>query len=401
MWQRFSVLMLLLVLAGCTDGVLPDQREVVYFSGLETDRAKPAEIPDPGPQLSDSQRRVYEPILEGFEENRDKLLEQPDISTQIERIESVYVGSGRYLELVAAYQKDVTEKGLESRVADRLAWGYVRLGMQNQARELLDQLKEASADDPNVWFLDGAYYLQWDPDEVESQQNFIAAWERAIALDPAYVGFEGIRAADMRRQLERVKTQLGPENLVSPMERTIQLASESVSQAPRVALASLAPDPEPAEDAPVETEPSETESKDATDSQPEAAAVETKTSAPEAEYKTLIARGEMRLAQAKYKEAEDAFIAARTIRPTGFEAEFGQLRAGWGVETQRNRVSARARQLAERDNLSARQSYELGLFAYSKMSDETLARTLWERSKSLDSELAERVNIDDLLSKVK
>lgn len=396
--RTYGLVLLLCLSLGCTEGLLPDQREVVYFSGLETDRASATSIPDRGPQVSKSQQDVYDPILDGFEKNYPQLLKRPDIKNQIERIESVYVGSGRYLELVSIYQQDFKANGMQSNVIDRLAWGYIRLGMQKQAREVLDMLQEARPRDSDVWFLEGAFWLQWDPDELESQQQFVAAWERALSLDPDYRGFEGIRAADMERQLERVKQRIGPENLISPVERAVDLASEAVLQAPRVALARVKPKPvvpipDDVEEPPAEALP---EGEPAGEETPPAAAE----ASPEREYKLKVARGELFLSQGEFKKAEDAFIAARTLVPNGFAAEFGQLRAGWGVESARNRVSARARKLAERNDLTARQTYELGLFAYSKMSDRDLARSLWTRTRELDAALAGRVGIDALLKKV-
>lgn len=385
-----------IVLVGCTDGLLPDQSETFYFSSLETRKASPEEIPDRGPQLSKSQADIYEPILEGFERNHKELLARSDIRDQIERIESVYVSLGRYVELVAMLQKDVEEKGAESHVIDRLAWGYIRLGMQNYARELLDQLQQARPQSADVWFLEGAFWLQWDSESTEARKNFVAAWERAVDLDPNYRGYEGITAENMKQQIERVRRLLGPDEPASPEERAFELASEAVQQAPRLALAKAVSNVVDAVD-PNETDPDDTDSVDDNGDLGQEPAPERNA---EREYALKVAQGNLYLSENKPRQAEDAFIAARTIKPQGFEAEFGQFRAGWGAEGQRNRVAAGIRGLAQRDDLTARQAYEVALFARSKMADKDLARELLERSQKLDPELAQTLNIQSLIDKL-
>jgi tetratricopeptide (TPR) repeat protein len=373
------------------DGAHPERRDVRYFAPFQTVVPKPQQFQDQGPQLTDTEKNVYEPIVEGFQKNHRELLKREDISGQLERIENVYVEAGRYLDLYAIYQEDYRANGVASPAAERLAWGSIRLGQQQAAKDLIDELiaKKPSA---TAHFLEGAYWLQLDPTSPEGQAKTVAAWRKTLALDPRFRGFESITAAMIAEQVARMEAVLAKLPAKPDAVAPVDAAKSIVEGAPMAALSEVAPSeavavaPEPV--APVE-------------------AVEAPPVAPvvaeldkETQYRIAIARGEMLASDGKLKAAEDAFIIAKSLKPDGFEAEFGQLKTGWGAEGARAQVSRRMRTLASREGLSARQSYDIGLFVFSKMNDRALAREMFEKVKTLDPALAKQVGIDALLASV-
>lgn len=377
------------------DGAHPERRDVRYFAPFQTVVPKPQQFQDEGPQLTDTEKNVYEPIVEGFQKNHRELLKREDISGQLERIENVYVEAGRYLDLYAIYQEDYRANGVASPAVERLAWGGIRLGQQKATKELIDELilKKPSA---TAHFLEGAYWLQLDPASPEGQAKTVAAWKKTLALDPRFRGFESITAVMIAEQVARMEEVLAKLPAKTDAVAPVDAAKNIVEGAPEAALAEVAPveavavAPEPV--APVEVV--------------EAPPVAPVVAAPvveldkETQYRIAIARGDMLASDGKLKAAEDAFIIAKSLKPDGFEAEFGQLKSGWGAEGARVQVSRRMRTLASRKDLTARQSYDIGLFAFSKMNDRPLAREMFEKVKTLDPTLAKQVGVDALLASV-
>jgi tetratricopeptide (TPR) repeat protein len=277
---------------------------------------------------------------------------------------------------VGIYQRDVAEKGAKSHAAARLGWAYIRLGQEKPAKELVALLKTEESERAMAFFLEGAGHLQWDAGSEESNQGLYRSWSRALELNPNFKGFEGISAAQMRAQLERLKPQLG-----EPVD-ALALAQERVQGVTAAALAATAAKP--------------------TEVEPEVPAVEPEVPAaepddPERQYRITVARAELALNEAKYQEAEELFIQAKALVPSGFAAEFGHLRAGWGQEGARPRIRPRFEELAKRDDLTGRQAYDLGIFLLNVVQDKALAAGVLNRVKTLDPELAGRVNIDKIL----
>ncbi len=382
--------------ATACDGAYPERRDVRYFAPFQTVVPKPQQFRDEGPQLTDTEKNVYEPIVEGFQKNHEDLLKREDIAGQLERIENVYVESGRYLDLYAIYQKDYKALGTASPAVERLAWGSIRLGQQKAAKDLIDELiaKKPSA---TAHFLEGAYWLQLDPASPEGQAKTVAAWRKTLALDPSFRGFESITAPMILEQVTRMEAALAKLPPKTTEIEPVDAAKNIVEGAPEAALAELnptevpavAPEPEipvevvePAPDVPVAVVPP----KLVLDN--------------ETQYRIAIARGEMLASEDKFKAAEDAFLIAKSLKPDGFEAEFGQLKTGWGAEGARAQVARRMRTLSERKDLTARQAYDIGLFVFSKMNDRDLSRAMFEKVKTLDPKLAEQVGVDGLLGRI-
>lgn len=379
--KKWLVLMMLGGM-GC-EAALPEPTPLRYFAAVQLSAPSATDLPDPGPTISQTELDTFEPIVEGFQKNHELLLGQSDVREQLDRIENVYIATGRYLELVGIYQRDVAEKGAKSHAAARLGWAYIRLGQEKPAKELVALLKTEESERAMAFFLEGAAHLQWDAGTEESNQGLFRAWSRTLELDPSFKGFEGISAAQMRAQLERLKPQLG-----EPVD-ALALAQERVQGVTAAALAATAA-------APTEVEP------EAPTVEPEAPSVEPEVTAaepddPERQYRITVARAELALNEAKYQEAEELFIQAKALVPNGFAAEFGHLRAGWGQEGSRPRIRPRLEELAKRDDLTGRQAYDLGIFLLNVVQDKAMAAGVLNRVKTLDPELAGRVNIDKIL----
>lgn len=360
---------------GC-EAALPEPTPLRYFAAVQLSAPSATDLPDPGPNITQTELDTFEPIVEGFQKNHELLLGQSDVREQLDRIENVYIATGRYLELVGIYQRDVAEKGAKSHAAARLGWAYIRLGQEKPAKELVALLKTEESERAMAFFLEGAGHLQWDAGSEESNQGLYRSWSRALELNPNFKGFEGISAAQMRAQLERLKPQLG-----EPVD-ALALAQERVQGVTAAALAATAVKP--------------------TEAEPEVPAVEPEVPAaepddPERQYRITVARAELALNEAKYQEAEELFIQAKALVPNGFAAEFGHLRAGWGQEGARPRIRPRFEELAKRDDLTGRQAYDLGIFLLNVVQDKALAAGVLNRVKTLDPELAGRVNIDKIL----
>jgi tetratricopeptide (TPR) repeat protein len=394
--NRWIPFVIAVLLVGC-DAVIPEFQGVRYFAALQTEVPSTRSLTDPGPNVSESEAKIYQPIVEGFRQNHAMLLRREDVKEQLERIENVYVATGRYLELVGIYQNDYKEHGASSHVAERLAWAYIRLGQQRQSEEVVASLKAARPNEAMPYFLEGTRYLQWDPTSDDSKQKLLQAWTRVLEIDPNFLGFENITASQIRNQVERLRQEVSIETQPTAME----LAQEQVAMVVE-APEQLVPAPEqlvPGVDETLETNDDKTvESPETNAPAAEVEKVPGVIEDPQKTYRVAVARGEVLLNDVRYQEAEDAFLEAKKIDPDGFGAEFGQLRAGWGLEKARPVIRQRLAALSAREDLTARQSYDLGMFFLNHVQDSESATNLFRKVKTMDPALAERVGLERLLT---
>lgn len=387
----------------CDQGVQPDQRDAVWFTAVETDVPKPRPIEDPGPSLPAAQLTSYEPIIQGFLKNHPRLLEREDIKLQIERIENIFLASGRYHEIVALYRADVEKRGTASHVADRLAWAYIRLGQRKKAREWLDELLKARASDPMVHFLEGAFWIQAEPRGPDSLRKAVDAWKRVIELDPNFRGPENLDARVLAEEIARFEQAAGPapppQSAVPSARAVVQRAiGDALRAGPEAAELPTEPPPEPEQ--PVEPgQPAEAPPAEPAEPTPPPPSSPDHTI--EQQYRLLVAKAQIALGRGEPEKAEDLYLQAKKLVPTGFDAEFGHLRAGWSVTSARNDIATKMRELAKREDLTARQRYDLGLFLWTQMSRPDLAREQFEKLKKQDPELAERVGAEGLMERMR
>lgn len=360
---------------------------MVYFTAVETKTLTPQVIPDPGTDLTDAQHASSVAIANGFITSHDRLLAESEIERRIAQIETIFIALGRFHELMSIYRDDYEARGPKSHVADRYAWGLVRLEHETLARKVIDELVEARPDDARVHFLDGAYYLKDQPPALENFPNIVAAWTKLLEVDPEFQGFEGVDAPFIRQQVARFDAQI-PASMRIAAEVEAAANDVDAAQVPEVEDTAEVPE---AVEVPVEVPEVVAEAP---------ADVPAPVERPDAErVKLLVARGEIALSQGKIREAEDSFIRAKAIIPDSFEAHLGHLKAGWETVAARNRVSTEARQLTERTDLTAEQHIQLGQFLWAKLGRNDLAKAQWEAAKQKDPAVASRV--DTLLKRLK
>lgn len=379
----------------------------MYFTAIETDTPEPEIVQDPGPAVPEAQLARSRPIINGFLDNHERLLAEVEIQRQIGRLERVFMATGDYHKFLGILRDDFETRGADSHVADRYAWTLIRLGQRQQARETLDVLLADRADDADVHFLDGAYWLQEQPQETDDLKKVVTAWEKTLALDPAYQNYD-VNAQMLQGQLTALREQLGTA-AVEPAAAAGQGDMKAMAEA----LVQKAVADEAAEEEPVQPDAEQAEGREEDQAEEQAAddqpveepteeIAEASRNAPRSmnkEYRILVAKGQIALGQSNYREAEQSFVQARAIKPNAFEAEFGQLQAQWGKNEGRNDVANRLRRLAEKSSLTARQRIDLGTFLWTKMARKDLARKLFDAAKAADPAVA--AEVDSLVDQMK
>lgn len=390
--------------SACGEGVQPDQREMVYFTAIETDTLEAQPIEDPGVNLTPAQVTSSEKIVNGFILNHERLLPDVEIERRIESIENVFFALGRFHELMSIYRDDWEKRGTESHVADRYAWGLVRMGQRKKSREVVNKLLAARPNEGRIHFIDGAIYLQEQPPKSEDFPKIVKAWKRVLEVEPNYRGYEGINAQMLQVEIDKFEARIVPQTEKTALEQAAEIAKAAAQEPAEPTEPTEPAEPaEPVEPAePIEKpEPAEVVEVNAELDEPIEAPSNPQPPQHnnEQQYRLQIARGQIALGQSDYRAAEEAFILAKGLKPGDFAAEFGHLAAGWGTMSARNDVAAGMRKLAERPDLKPAQRVELGVFLWSKLGRNDLAKAQWEAAKKADPSLAPQV--DKLLGQLK
>ncbi len=429
---------------GCMDqGSEPTGEEVYYFSSLERDKWQPREIIDQSSaQISPEELEQLKPIFAGFEKNAEQLFEQPDIDKRLEAIENAYIRSGRYLKILSFYKTDIERQGVsKSPAAPRFLWGLIRLGQESQARDFAQKLVGARPDDADAWFLFGAYWIKFAAADSEAAKKVVAGWRRTVELNPAYLGFEGIDAMTMRREIARLKSEhrlkdadidamiaelagSGEERAVVASEQQVQDAlvaaktgvgpvkEEAVVDAPAV-------DTPPGESVKEEASPSEDAAKSLTDNGIKAPPSEDikpreQETAPErsvqqqlllamAEANLMWSSGEQAQARARLQEGiknalpEGKIENAGAVLTRGVD-QFSLVRACWKMELDRTGAAKLFRGLAQGDEkITSMALYKRVRFAVDELNDYALGKELIAKLKAQDSDFAARYKVDSLI----
>jgi tetratricopeptide (TPR) repeat protein len=381
----FSVCLLALSL-GCGQGSEPLDPMVQTFSALEEERFVPRIITDPGPQVMAEEATRVKAILDGFERNADELLSRGEIASRLGVIESAYVVAGRYFELVALYQRHVETHGTASHAAPRLVWSWLRLGQEQRAGKLAEQLLIARPEDPIAWFLQGAYWVRYAANDAQIARNVIMAWKKTLALDPMFVGYDDIDAAALRQEIDRMNASIKLSD-----EDAIKLASAHIAklQGARPAQPPTAPQdaqPPAAPDAPpVVAQPTPP---------PAPLADAPPTPQQDAPLALTLARAQL-AADSNRREQAIGFLRAATRQhlpgpdlAAAIEAQGAQISAAdliallelsWRLEQDRPGVARATRTLAKRPALTGPQLWSLALFSLRQLEDRTLTGQLLDR----------------------
>jgi tetratricopeptide (TPR) repeat protein len=315
---------------------------------------------------------------------------------------------------MAIYQDVVDQRGLDTEASPRLAWAYVRLGQEQQARELLDKLLEARADDADVHFIDGSFWFNRARESPVAAARTAVAWERALELDPNFKGYEGITAAAMQKQVAQLKSRLpkSPARMVREAEAQEAAESSGAGEGGVAAHGGQMPGGGAMGQMPAENEEEGAE--------PDAGASDTATAAPaepdtgvadtgSAESKAdagaeeeptktpvpiLLTRADMALNQGELDRAESIYGKVLDREEGNIDARIGLVRLDYKRAPEDGKIVQKVRRIAESDRLTASQAYDLGLFADVKLGETELARELWEKVRALDADYADRLGLE-------
>jgi Flp pilus assembly protein TadD len=376
-------------LVGC--GQAPTSADgVTYFHPLQAEEPLVEPVQDPGPPVKTEEMEGYSQIMEGFRANAEVLFRRADIEKRLDQIEQVFVSTGHYLELVSIYQRVVEKQGYDTPAAPRLAWALVRLGQRQQAKTLIDDLKEARPEDADVHFIDGAYWLNQARESREAAARTVLAWQKTLELDPDYEGFEEASASNIQTQIDRLRQQIGaPPSEVLKQAKPPKPAPEKPKADGESALAESkqtqsrqAPEPEPTSAEPAD----EPEGPEKVAEAPDDEAEQRKPS-PDS----------VRLTRASLAVSEGDLEQARNLYESVLEDDSDHLRAQFGLLKVRQRDGAAAESLAEEarslldhPKLDAQTAYNIGLFARAKLDAEELAESFFDVVRTKDPAFAEQ-----------
>ena len=386
-----------LLLSACADEETGDEKRV-DFTPLERQSKMTRPVVDPAPPVDLEEHPEYRQIIRGFRNNAAALFEREDIGERIQQIERVFVGTGKYLELLAIYQEVVEKQGLVSAAAPRLAWSYIRLGQRRQARELIDRLLEARPKDAVVAFLDGSWWFNEVRESEKAAARAAIAWRRALDLDPDFQGFAQINAPALEQKVRQLEARLSkpPEELIG---------GEAPAEPPQVEEA----EPKSETSASAEGEAAGEGVEEAAETLAEGAAETVEEpvreeSAPsdrsganggERPIPILLTRADLALNAGRLGEAKGLYERVLEADPERLEAEFGLIRVLYKENPHASEAHERAEKLVGRPRLGADLAYDLGLFARAKLERPELADKFFDVVRSKDPSMAEKLGIGE------
>lgn len=421
--ERLAIGVLALAMLGaCSSSDEGSDDSRVHFTPLERESRSVEPVEAPAPPVSLEDRPEYKKIIEGFRSQAVQLFQRDDIDRRLNQIERVFVGTGKYLELVAVYQDVVDELGLESSAAPRLARGYIRLGQRKKAREFLDKLKEARPDDAQVAFLEGLYAVSAPEQAPEEADRAVEAWRRTLDLDPDFEGPGGMNADQLERQIE----QLEQSGSAAGQGQPGQQRPGPVAQAERGGGGSGGPTAAEDDGTPDEKtdgdesddETSGDDEEEATDETPAADEVDTGAepadagmageedggdgaveSAPDAGTETpvgvLVLNADEARANGNLEKAAETYQEALDRAPEHLDAQFGLLQVDWQRDGDTDDVASRLEGLLDHPELTAREAYQMARFADGELGRAELAETFRQRVRELDADYADKLGIGE------
>ncbi|TXD35214.1 hypothetical protein FRC98_17260 [Lujinxingia vulgaris] len=402
-----------LATAGCSEADLPEADSLVYlspWSGRDL-QAEPARASSPA-LLSEAERANYTEIADSFVQNAPSLLTRADVVQRLESIEQVFLLTGRYMELVALYQDAVEAGGTSSPAAPALAWSYVQLGQEAQARELIDQLKTTRPDEAVVHVLDASLNLAQMERESAAADRALAAFKRARQLDPAFGPFRGLNAAGIAEQINRLearqaRTTGATQNAVSSANAAQNNADVQPPVAQNQPAAGQNPDeetqPPAAQNELPSAQPPAAQNPIAAGQPPTAqnsAVLQPSAPGPQQQAAIMVADGQITMARGEdhFEEAQRYFRRALEFEPNNIAAGLGLLQIASRSGAPDEMVRSQIELLEKQPDLNARQAYELAMIALRRLNDRPLATSLLQKVQDLDPRYAERVGVDALLT---
>jgi|GEM_PF-6453253 len=389
----------LLALAGCGgDEFAASENSSVLFSPLRTQTAAPRVVEDPGAPAKDGIQEIQDIVAE-FEAGMSAGASAPSMVS----LESQFIQRGRYLDLVGIYQNMIKKHTVQApgeggasgsgAIEVRLARAYLRLGQTRLARETLDHMIEDNPDSPMTWFLNAAYWLPEAADSQDAAARVVANWQKALDIEPNFVGFDQPNMPSLKEQLAVLRTRTPADKIAEATAElhklmnpgAVEKGAEAPAEAEPVEVAQIAPPP--VVEAPKEVAP--------------AVVVPPEENAPPQRIPYIMAHANMALAGGQMAQAAQLFSQVLARESDHFGAKFGLIRAGWMNPAQRPALEKSLRQLAARADLKPREQVEVGRFVYYDLKDSGLAISVWERVKKQDPAVADALGLDMLIEDAK
>lgn len=402
----------------------------VHFTPLERETRSVEPVEAPAPPVSLEDRPEYEQIIQGFRSQAVQLFQRDDIDRRLNQIERVFVGTGKYLELVAVYQDVVDELGLESSAAPRLARGYIRLGQRKKAREFLDKLKQARPEDAQVAFLEGLYAVSAPEQAPQDADRAVEAWRRTLDLDPDFEGPGGMTAARLEQQIGQLEQSGSAAGQGQPgQQRPGPVAqaepggggAEQPPSGEGDGTPSGESDGDELDENTGETDgetSGDNEKKEATDETPTADKVDAGAeradaemageedggdgalgSAPdagtEAPVGVLVLNADEARANGNLEKAAETYQKALDRAPEHLDAQFGLLQADWARDGEMDDIAGRLESLLDHPELTAREAYQMARFADGELGRAELAETFRQRVRELDADYADKLGVGE------
>lgn len=387
MVYRRSIILVCLVLAGC--GQQPSSSDgVTYFHPLQAEESLVEPVEDPGAPVDTEEMRGYRQIMEGFRANAGALFQRSDIEKRLDQIEQVFISTGHYLELVGIYQRVVEQQGIESTAATRLAWSLVRLGQRQQAKTLIDRLKDARTQDPDVHFIDGAFWLNRAQDSREAAAKTAMAWQKTLELDSDYKGFQGATASDIQNQIDRLKQNLGapPSEIIQKAQPPAPAPAAEPPAEPEQVANQQDTEDKPTPDTEGRERPSEPDTEETAPTTPQ----EPPTTDEPSPVKVRLMRASLAASKGDLETAKRQYESVLEDESNNLQARFGLLKVrqkqGDAVGTLRDEV----RSLLDHPELDAPTAYNIGLFARARLDSDELATSYFNEVRNKDPEFAEQ-----------
>ena len=389
----------LLAGVGCQKARVASPRQEVYFGPLATELPRPEVVVDRGPQRELSDDDLLTRTLREFEADSEAILQREDVRGQIGRIQAAYRAQGRELDALATFQRDVARRGADSPAAPNLAWGLMKLGQEVRARQLLDQLLAKRPDEASTWFLYGADAIGRAQSSREAAADAVAAWSRALELDPRLQGFDGVDPLALRQQRAELlrRGRFTDEEIAQARQRLDALASPAPAEGPTeeqpVAPGPAAPAPSPDQEQ---------------EQQAVAPSVAAPTSAPRQKQqvppspRVLLVRAQLALAEGRADEARRLY---GVLRQRGELAEararLGILQLGWRLGGDQPALRREARTLGQDSALPPAVLYDLALFELRQLQAPDRAHTLLQRLQREDPAFARAQDVAGLLGQIR
>lgn len=427
----------LLTAIACGEGSEPVGSSTVYLSALEDDKLEHSVIIDPGTGVDPKEIERYKPIYTNFEANAEVLLRRPDIDKRLPAIEEAYTMSGRYLDVVSIYKRDVDKHGVaKSPATGRLTWAMIRLGQEPQAKQLIAEQLQARSQDPLSWFLLGAYWIKYANESEDAAKRVVLGWSKAQQLDPNFVGPEGINAPTLQREVQRFAPKAGfkpgeLEALAASLTKRDVTTEPPTPAQPSQPLdltdtpegASTQPEPttQPDGEQPVapptqpEAEPVDAEETEAkpVEAKPIATKpVETKQPAKEplvllnARARMAMSSGEKMqasgyLAQAIATHAPDGKLDSLPNADAPARQIMETIQLAWQLGQDKNAAARAFRAFAKKSGLDGKLLYEAAMFAWRELEDRPTAVELLERLQKEDPESAKKFGAAALIERAR